>query len=190
MSLTHPFETVGKVWRKMEREAYRAYHASARTHTADHFFNFCVTAHSMRDCFCEAVGAVTKKEKAPYHDVWNREEILVAVREVANLTKHFQLRDPWTGAKKKPQTRGLRQQRSSYVDIYRHKDGRYFVKPSARPDVQVRLSDGDWWPLHDFTGAVLVCWRQFLRNHGYQVRRQTVEELLGSESDVARDLGW
>ena len=56
MVLAPTLSSVEALYRKLERELYRAYHHRDATHKADHFFNFCVTAHSMRDYFLERLG--------------------------------------------------------------------------------------------------------------------------------------
>lgn len=48
MSLSARLDSPLALFRKLEREAYRAFHAQTPLTKADHFFNFCVTAASMR----------------------------------------------------------------------------------------------------------------------------------------------
>src|SRR5262245_35593866 len=100
MALAPTLATIEALYRKLEREAYRAYHSRSPLHKADHFFNFCVTAHSLRDYYFKR-RRIRKNAQAPYHTLWNKNPALVAVRDIANSTKHFTL---WS----KPKTKSVR----------------------------------------------------------------------------------
>jgi len=56
------------LYRKLERELYRAYHQKDRIDKADHFFNFCVTAQAMRDYFFERTGKITRADQQSFDD--------------------------------------------------------------------------------------------------------------------------
>jgi hypothetical protein len=88
------------LYRKLERESYRAFHAKTPLHKADHFFNFCVTAASMRDYTLEHLNKVTQAQRSPYYAAWAKIPMLVAAAEIANSSKHFVLRDTSTGQPK------------------------------------------------------------------------------------------
>lgn len=169
MALTSYFDSIGKVWRKAEREAYRAFHSPNSVHQADHFFNFCVTAHALRDYFLK-YRAASDAVQNEYHDLWNGKPILVAVRDIANLSKHFVLR-------REPKTRGSRHTRSGIVDVYVDESGAIRLVPGDAPDIIIRLSDGSRYQLYEFTAAVLDFWKEFLRSKDIRVRRQSLEEL-------------
>ena len=53
MAMNPVLDSVRALFGKLEREGYRCIHAKSAKHKADHFFNFCVTAHAMRDFFLE-----------------------------------------------------------------------------------------------------------------------------------------
>jgi hypothetical protein len=92
MSLTPNLVSLSALYRKLERESYRAYHASSKINKSDHFLNFCVTAHSLRDYMREDLGLFTTEEKKPLNEAWESDPLLVAVAEIANLSKQFRLR--------------------------------------------------------------------------------------------------
>ena len=168
------FDSIGKIWRKAEREHYRAIHARSAVHQADHFFNFSVTAHSLREYYFAHQGTPPASQTA-YHDLWNQEPVLVAVREIANRSKHFTLRRP-------ARTRGLRAQQADFVDVYLSGDRRVFLAPREAPSISICVDDGSRFELWEFTSAALRIWRHFLRSKGIRVRRQTVGEFLGGDA--------
>ncbi|MDR3099428.1 MAG: hypothetical protein LBV73_20455, partial [Paraburkholderia sp.] len=92
MTLTPSLNSPEALYGKLERESYRAFHCRDPIHKADHFFNFCITAHAMRDYVLERLGKIQKDEQQPFIDEWNKCPLLVAAGEIANTAKHFQLR--------------------------------------------------------------------------------------------------
>lgn len=170
MSLAHTLGTPSALYRKLEREAYRAFHSHSPVHKADHFFNFCVTAHSMRDFCLEHLG-VSPKDKQHYHDLWNQQPFLVATKEIANSSKHFVLRSRKSGAVTKPSTKEVRSGTAKYLSVYRRSDGKLHVVPVKRAEVRVELSDGKLLPLHEFTSEVIKYWRAYLSSVGIKARR-------------------
>jgi hypothetical protein len=65
MALTARLDSPAALFRKLEREAYRAFHASTPLEKSDHFYNFCVTASSMRDYCHEHLNRLTKQQRKP-----------------------------------------------------------------------------------------------------------------------------
>lgn len=177
MSLTSSLSSPSALYRKLERESYHAFHAVSPVHKSDHFFNFCVTAHSMRDFCLEYLGKVKDIDKKPFHDQWNKEPILVAAGEVANSSKHFVLRARKTKAIKVPSTKGVRIGRAKYMNVYQRSDGQFHLEPTIRAEVRIELSDGTVLPLYSFTNTVLEYWRDFLINMGIKIRRVSLRHL-------------
>ena len=177
MTLAPTLASIEDLYRKVERESYRAYHARKRLHKVDHFFNFCVTAHSLRDYFFERKGIIHQQQQSTYHELWNRDPALVAAGEIANTSKHFTLRFR-DGKLKSPQTRRVRTTRRGFVDVYAsaESDELRFVHVRA-PDVTVTLSDGTRHQLYQFMDRVLDYWRTYLRNENIPIRRQTLRHL-------------
>ena len=176
MPLTSALGTPAALYRKLEREAYRAYHAHSPAHKADHFFNFCVTAHSMRDFCLEHLGKTQKSDQQPYHALWNKQPILVATTEIANSSKHFVLRTPGTQALTTPSTRGVRAGRAKYIDVYRRPDGELTLVQVSKAEVRIELSDGKVVQLYKFTGEVLAYWKSYLLSVGVKPRRVSLQE--------------
>jgi hypothetical protein len=171
-------ESVNALWRKAEREAYRSLHASSKTHKADHFFNFCVTAHSLRDYFFEKGGLHGKAAREPFYNHWAAEPLLVAVAEIANLSKHFQLRDGRTKLAIGARTRRIAHQPTTRVDVHIAATGEISLIPRPARDIVVTTGDGSHHDLWRFQIDVLDYWYLFLRDRGIRVRRQSGEEFM------------
>ena len=171
MPLTGALATPSALYRKLERESYRAFHSVSPIHKADHFYNFCVTAHSMRDFCLEYLNQGTKGQQQPFHTLWNQQSFLVATKEIANSSKHFVLRSRTTGAVTSPATKAVRPGKARYIDVYRTPDEKLRLVPVRRAELTIHLSDGTRLPLYQFTGEVLKYWRSYLAGIGIKVRR-------------------
>jgi hypothetical protein len=168
------------LFRKLERESYRAFHATTPLHKADHFFNFCVTAASMRDYMLEHLNMRSKTQRQPYYDTWSSIPALVAAAEIANSSKHFVLRDRSTGQPTSVKTRAVRLKPASFVSIYANAVGGTHAVISDRTEVSVTLSDGQALELYAFTHEVIGYWKGFLTAQGIRVRRQPFAQLAGT----------
>lgn len=179
MTLTPNLISLKALFRKLERESYRAYHATSRVHKADHFFNFCVTAHSFRDYLLDDLGKLIWSDKEPFHVDWDKDAVLVAVAEIANSSKHFRLRRK-NGVLKDVKTRKVVQTTNGFVSVYLDSDGILSAVHVEKADIDVVLSDGRRFALHEFSAAVLNYWRQRLEDHGLRVTRQSLARLSGT----------
>ena len=165
------------LYRKLERESYRAFHAATPLHKADHFFNFCVTAAAMRDYVLEHLKKVSQSDQQPYYNIWSKVPALVAAAEIANSSKHFALRK--NGQPVQPKTRRVRLKKVGIVNVYRNDAGEFSVVQARRTEVSVTLSDGRVLELYSFTEQVLQYWRDYLKSLGLTVRRQPFARLSG-----------
>jgi len=165
-------ESTAALFRKLERERYRAYHQRDRIHKADHFYNFCVTAHALRDYFLSERGITSNTKQEKCHAYWNKFPVLVAVKDIANSSKHFSLM-------KAPKTKKVRGGTGEFVDVYLNDTGEIMLKSVRAPQIYVTLSDGQRHDLHLFTEVVLTIWREFLKQQGIKVRRQPFSILHG-----------
>lgn len=182
MSLAPTLSSVEALYRKLERELYRAYHHSDLIHKTDHFFNFCVTAHSMRDYFLEHLGKIQKSDRQPFEDQWATEPLLVAAADIANSTKHFVLRCQRTRLPRTPATKRVSLRKSNFVDLYMNDRGELKAVPITAPDVSITVSDGRKFHLYAFMSGILTFWRSFLAGYGIRIRRQSIARLIGSRT--------
>ena len=171
MPLNYSLVSPSALYRKLERESYRAFHAESPVHKSDHFFNFCVTAHSMRDFCLEHLGKIQNSDQQSFHELWNKEPVLVAATEIANSSKHFVLRSRPARNVKTTATKAVRPGTAKYISVYRSCDGELHFKPTIRAEVRVELSDGTVLALYFFTDCVLGYWRKYLAGIGINVRR-------------------
>ena len=183
MSLNPSLDSFGALYRKMGRELYRAYHERNRIHKADHFYNFCITAHAMRDYFFEHQGLIEKAAQQPYNDIWKENDFLVAVSDIANTAKHFTLRESNKGrAPKLVKTKKLHQNQGDFADFYKSEDGDLYVEKVRATNVVVTLADGQEYDLYSFTREVENYWRTFLKSESINLRRSSVKQLVGERS--------
>ena len=169
MALTPTVKSIEDLFGKLEREAYRSYHSEKKIHKEDHFYNFCVTAHSMRDYFFEYQGIESKKKKNTFHQEWNKDEFLVAAKEIANTWKHFRLR-------KQPKTKEVRQGENYFVHVYWNENSEPIDKFVKLPDLIVTLESGKEFALHEFINHITCYWHKFLSSKSINVQRQSVSE--------------
>ena len=165
------------LFRKLEREAYRAFHAPTPLHKADHFFNFCVTAASMRDYLLEHLNLLDEVQCRPHYDAWSKSPALVAAVEIANSSKHFVLRDWKTKLPKPIKTRAVRLKKAKFFDVYVTAAGETKVIVSFRSEVTVTPANSLPLELYAFTGAVISYWKSYLATQGLRVRRQSFSHL-------------
>lgn len=165
---------------KMIREGYRAYHSNKILHKSDHFFNFCITAHSMRDYYLEYLQILDKNLRQPFYDDWEKYPFLVATSEIANSTKHFKLRKK-NATPKKPVTKNVQIKLSQFVDIFQDNAGNLFKEIVERPDISIITSDGKTYDLYLFTDTVKNYWYEKLKTSGIRVRRPSLPQLSDSK---------
>ena len=178
MALTPSLKSIEDLFEKLEREARRAYFADERIDTVDHFYNFCVTAHSMKDHFFEHKGIIEKSVQKLCHDKWNKDKFLVAASEIANTSKHFALRKR-SGKLKEVKTKTVEQRNSGFVNVYIEEDGlrEEFV---TRPDLSITLEDEQEYELWNFTDEVIKCWKNFL------IEEASAKDYFNKNSSEAR----
>jgi hypothetical protein len=179
MPLTVRLNSPLHLFRKLERESYRAFHAPTPLHKADHFFNFCVTAASMRDYVLEYLNKVSGADRTPYYQAWAKIPALVAAAEIGNSSKHFVLREKGSKVPKRAATRTVRLKKTPIVNVYADEGGRYDFVQTSRTEIVVTLSDGQRLELHAFTTEILRYWKQYLSTLGLVVRRQSFAHLSG-----------
>ena len=156
--LTPHLGTIDQVYQKVLRERYRTWHAKDCVHKADHFYNFCITAHSLRDYFFAHKGWPEGDERRNEHHVrWSSDEVLRAVQEIANSAKHFGLRKP-------PQTEAMEETTDTAVDVYLD-GGELTCVPVVIPDLVVTMASGKEYGLWEMMSEVSEYWQEFLTNN-------------------------
>jgi len=164
--LTPHLGTIEQVYQKVLRESHRTWHARDSIHKADHFYNFAITAHSLRDYFLEHKGwGGDRKNRTKHaakrqgqHEEWNSNQVLRAVQDIANSAKHFSLARP-------PQTKATEETPGAAVDVY-VAGGELSCVGAVIPDFVVTMASGDEYHLWEIMSDVIKYWRQFLTEAG------------------------
>ena len=173
MKLAHNLKSVSDLFAKLEREAYRAFHSRHPLAKTDHFYNFCITAHALRDYYFKHKEIKTKAEKEKLHTLWNSTPELLAAGEIANTTKHFTLDRP-------QKTKSSTPSKSHVVNIYESASGEISHQAEEVFDVDILLSDGRKIQIYHFTRSVIDYWFTHLTSQGIQIRQQDSEDLMSS----------
>lgn len=147
------------VLHKLEREMHRAFHHANYVHKSDHFYNFCVTALSLKDYVLRHLNLSTQKEKQPFWDEWASVECLLAATEIANTAKHCEL-------EKIPKTKSVEKSKSKVIQM--HVNDKGDVKPIEEivPDYKIKLQSGTEIHLFEFTREVIDYWKQYIEAIG------------------------
>jgi len=174
VALTPTLKSIKDLFGKLEREAYRAWNADEEigveqaVSQADHFYNFCVTAHAMKDYFFEARKIAERADKRPYREKWDEDTILLAATEIANASKHFILRDRNTGDPKEAKTNNVkRTKREAVVFQATLSDEKFDFQEKfvTKPDLIIDLGNGEKWDLWNFTHHIIGYWAKCLRSY-------------------------
>ena len=180
MALTPKLDSLAKLFEKLERELVRAFHHKNPTHKADHFYNFCITAHSLRDYLLEHLGKLASADTQPLHEAWSKSAVLVAVGEIANTAKHFQLRKH-DKSLKLLKTEGVRSGRTTIAEVYVNDRGQFLVKKRSNVSTYVvKVEGGKNFELYAFMDEVVKYWKSELKAHGIRVRSQSHAQLHGT----------
>lgn len=182
-TLTPTIGSVSDLFGKLERELRRTFHHRNFTHKADHLYNFCVTAHAMKDHFFEAKNIIADSEKQPYNNIWNKFPELVAASEIANSVKHFVLREKRPPKPlKNVKTKSVHHGASGVVHVFTTNSGdlKVEMEPDA-PDYKIELLDGRAQGLYEFIDFTVKYWQAFLAEQNLVVTKQSVDDLFGTD---------
>ena len=174
-SLAPTLQTIEDLFWKVERELYRTWHARNAHHKADHLYNFCITAHALRDYYLKMVldTSPTEVDKQRLHEEWNQVAVLLAVRDIANSAKHWKLVRPVA-------TKGMLLDTDSGVDVYMSEDDMVLDKVQM-PGWIIEVSPDSKYDTWSFLQEVLNFWRRFLDSKGISVRTQPRSIYFGED---------
>lgn len=164
-----------QVLHKLEREMHRAFHHQNHIHKSDHFFNFCITALSLKDFVLKYLNITSKQEKQPYYDAWSSVACLQAASEIANTVKHCQL-------EKVPRTQTVELSKSVVVNMLLNEAGSDFTQiEEVVPDYKITLSDGRELHIYEFTMSVIDYWKVYLQSLGIPYNPQDEHTFFGDQ---------
>jgi hypothetical protein len=158
--LNFHYETVDDLLQKLNRERDRVFEAVKRENTTemcDFFFNFCITAHSLRDWMKKTDGFDSSTHDI--HEICNEYPALEACRDIANSHKHFDFET-------ERKTPNVTITTSKMVDVYQREDGHiHLTPPRDNVDIGVILSDCEILGLWEFMGNVVNAWDTIIGTH-------------------------
>lgn len=147
---------------KLIREGNRVTFEDDSENIADHFFNFSVTAHSIRDWCIKYQDVQAQKKKL--NQTWDKEPFLAVAKDIANSVKHFGI-DLY-----KPQLKDSVMKSSSVVEfctgenitdkLQKSVDDKEFRESESKdkPSYIVRFDDGSEITLNDYIFKTVNFW--------------------------------
>ena len=179
MTLTPRLNSAEALFKKLEREFVRTFHHKNLTHKSDHFYNFCITSHSMHDHIAEMLGVITKDDKKNLFATWPANLYITAAADIANSAKHFKLRR-MNGALQPDRTKKIDRGRTTNYDVYVHPDGAIITKKRTNePTFVVTLENNDRVEITKFMMVVKDYWKSVVISNGVTPRRQSWSSLHG-----------
>ena len=137
---------------KLERERSRVFDAVKEENEVDmcdFFFNYCITAHSIRDWVIKDPNF--KFAKSEIHCVCNKYPELEACRDIANSHKHFNF--------EYKKTKSTFVSSSPVIDVFHSNQGKLSVsQPRGNIDIAIFLSNGAIVGLWEFMESVQKAW--------------------------------
>lgn len=168
-NLVEPLQVI----HKLEREMHRTFHHQNYVHKSDHFYNFCITALSLKDFVLKYLNKTTKQEKRPYYEAWSSIACLQAATEIANTSKHCRL-------EKVPRTQSVEMSKSVVVNMLFNEDQIDFKEiEEVVPDYRITLSDGRELYIYEFTRSVIDYWKEYLQSLGIPYKPQDEHTFFG-----------
>jgi len=170
--LTPYLNTPELILQKAEREMHRAFHHRNYIHKADHFYNFCITAWSLREAVLQYLEISDKAEKDRRYVEWSKVRCLAAARDIANQAKHFSIAK---GTKAKNVTKS-----ESRVINVTFLDGEAHNIPEDVPDYTIAFFDGTDIDLYRFTREVIEYWKSYFKESGIAYNFQDQHTYFGT----------
>lgn len=142
------------LYSKAIREASRAYLCKNKKDCGDHFFNFCITVHSLRDWTIKELDL----NESDFHELCNKVEYLRWCRDIANGSKHMTLKIP-----DKNSVASIKSINEERVALSL---GSINPSRSEHPAVTINTKDGKEVDLLTFLFNSLKAWNDILKESG------------------------
>ncbi|RPA23029.1 hypothetical protein [Shewanella frigidimarina] len=154
---------------KLIREGNRINFEECSENLTDHFFNFSVTAHSIRDWCIKFQGLQAQKKQL--NQQWDKEPFLATAKDIANSVKHFGI-SLYT-----PQLKNSEMQASNTVEfcvgenipekIQKAVGDKDFRESESKekPSYLVSFEDGTEITLNDYVFKTVSYWLTYFEQH-------------------------
>jgi hypothetical protein len=165
MSLINNISEPKDMLLKLIREGNRITFEDDCENIADHFFNFSVTAHSLRDWCIKYLGAELNKKAL--NKQWDKEPYLAVAKDIANSVKNFGI-DYY-----KPQIQGSENITAGTIEFCEGEnisekfdnvlnDDKYREASSEeKPSFIVRFNDGSDITLNEYVFSTVTFWNDY-----------------------------
>lgn len=140
MSTISTYKEPKDVLFKLLREGWRTWIADNFVEKSDHFFNYCITAHSLRD-WCIKYFTLSGEDVTKFHTEINLIDYMAESRDIANSSKHFKLASLLV--------KSAFPTMSDFVTI-KGEENQIDYELTKRPDIVISLSNGDTIDLFGF----------------------------------------
>ena len=158
---------------KLEREMHRALHHKNYVHKLDHFYNFCITANSIKDYIFKYQKVVTKEDKVDYHKLWNKNTYIKVSKDIANGNKHCDLK----------KIHGVSASTSQIIEVRVVNNNDLIEIPLNVPDYTIVVNNIKVG-LFEFTREIIDYWKWYLESIGIKYKPQKQEVFFGDNDPV------
>lgn len=163
--LLYKYDSSETLFEKLRRDRNRLWQAikdENEIDICDHFFDFCVTAHSLRHWVIKE-NSCTLSEAA-VHNACNSYTVLQICRDIANAIKHFGLDQERERNKK---TYAVFVSTSPMVDVYENmQTGSISFIKRDNLDIAIMSQDGAITGAWEFTDGVEKAWSEIFARFG------------------------
>jgi len=173
MNLTPTLNNPKDLYEKMVREGSRAVMTVNNTSRVDHFYNFCISALSLRDHVYEYLEITDPQEKLLLRKKWGCSEVVQAAHDIANSAKHFILRDPRTNIERKTNTKRVTIESANLTFTSIGAGGRPVNQAVKVIDIVVELENGNSYDLFQFILGVCSYWEEIFPIEGIKFKKLT-----------------
>jgi hypothetical protein len=150
---------------KLIREGNRINFESDPLELVDHFFNFSVTAHSLRDWCIKQQNKINQKKEL--NQSWDKENYLVIAKDIANSVKHFGITYYLPDVKNSDTETSKTVSFENNIDIAKNlnkalDDQNYRDSMSnSKPSFSIEFVDGNKVSLDDYVFNTIVYWIKY-----------------------------
>jgi hypothetical protein len=166
--LLYKYNSFKALFEKLRRDRNRLWKAikdENETELCDNFFDFCVTAHALRDWVIKENSCVLTENAV--HNTCNSYEVLQMCRDIANANKHFGLNEDKERTKK---TYSVFVSSSTMIDFYENlSNGSISRVMRDNLDIAIMNKNGVIYGIWEFAGKVEESWKEVFTKCGIKI---------------------
>jgi hypothetical protein len=166
--LLYKYSSSEELFEKLRRDRKRLWAAiqnENETELCDNFFDFCVTAHALRDWVIKENSCVLSENAV--HDTCNTYEVLQMCRDIANANKHFGLKADQEKTKK---TYSVFVSSSPMIDFYENlSNGSISKVMRDNLDIAIMNEKGIIIGIWEFSEKVEKSWQEVFAKFGIKI---------------------